>query len=175
MFEKPEHTDTRLSRRALLKLAGGIAPLTMPGLAYSENANARANDKAVWRNMSQGELNAAYDQSVYAANLKQILRRYSSNSKAVRKRIGQPKKARKTLYHLKSLGLDKWCMPMEDTVKLLQILVFTKITYAAEITTPSPAVIKKIDKFLAESIKITTNIVYPRFIIREFPNQIMTS
>jgi hypothetical protein len=68
------------------------------------------------------------------------------------------KKARKALYYLKSKGLDKWSMPLDKTVKILQKLVFTKITYAAEITTPSEAVIKKVDKFLAEAIKTTTHI-----------------
>ena len=92
MFEKPEHTETAFSRRFLFKIAGGIVPLAMSGLAYSEKAAAQANDKAVWRNMSQAELDAAYDQSVYAANLEQVLRRYSNNSIAVRERIGEPKR-----------------------------------------------------------------------------------
>ena len=68
------------------------------------------------------------------------------------------KKARKSLFHLKSLGLDRWCMPMEKTVDILKKLIFTKITFAAEITTPSTAVINKVDRFLAEAIKTTTHI-----------------
>ena len=92
MFEKPEHTEPLFYLRALLKFASGIALLAMSGLASPENATAQANHKAVWRNMNQGELNTAYDQSAYAANLKQILRRYSSNSEAVRERIGEPER-----------------------------------------------------------------------------------
>jgi hypothetical protein len=67
-------------------------------------------------------------------------------------------KARKALFHLKSLGLDRWCMPMEKTVNILKKLIFTKISFAAEITTPSIAVINKVDRFLAEAIKMTTQI-----------------
>ena len=94
MSEEPENTAAVLSRRTLFKFAGGIAPLAMAGLAGSgkARAQAQAKDKAVWRNMSQGELDAAYDQSVYAANLKQVLRRYSSNSQVVRDRIGEPER-----------------------------------------------------------------------------------
>ena len=68
------------------------------------------------------------------------------------------KKARKTLFQLKSLGLDRWCMPMDKTVNILKKIVFTKIMFAAEITTPSIAVISKVDKFFAEAIKMTTHI-----------------
>ena len=68
------------------------------------------------------------------------------------------RKARKTLYYIKSKGLDRWSMPTDQTVNLLKKLVFTKITYAAEITTPSIPVINKVNKFLAEAIKSTTHI-----------------
>jgi hypothetical protein len=49
-------------------------------------------------------------------------------------------------------------MPMEKTVDILKKLIFTKITFAAEITTPSTAVINKVDRFLAEAIKMTSHI-----------------
>ena len=75
------------------------------------------------------------------------------------------KKAKKTLYHLKSKGLDRWCMPMEKTIKVLQKLVFTKLTYAAEVIIPSDAVIKKVDNFISEAIKSTTHIPW------ETPNE----
>jgi arylformamidase len=83
---------TIFSRRALFKLAGAMSSLAMSGLARPVTAETQANDEAVWRSMSQRELDAAYDQSVYAANLDQVLRRYSSNSKAVRDRIGEPER-----------------------------------------------------------------------------------
>jgi arylformamidase len=45
---------------------------------------------AVWLDMDQAELDAAYDQSKYAANLQQITTRYGTNSEAVRARLGPP-------------------------------------------------------------------------------------
>ena len=45
---------------------------------------------AVWRNMTQAELDAAYDQAAYAANRVQVLSRYASESDAVRGRFGSP-------------------------------------------------------------------------------------
>jgi len=45
----------------------------------------------VWLNMDQAELDSAYDQSVYAPNIQQILKRYASNSELTRSRIGSPK------------------------------------------------------------------------------------
>lgn len=45
----------------------------------------------VWLNMDQTELDSAYDQSVYAPNIQQVLKRYASNSDLTRSRIGNPK------------------------------------------------------------------------------------
>ena len=45
---------------------------------------------AAWRNMTQAELDAAYDQAAYAANLVQVLSRYAGESDAVRGRFGSP-------------------------------------------------------------------------------------
>ena len=49
-------------------------------------------------------------------------------------------------------------MPMEKTIEVLQKLVFTKLTYAAESIIPSDAVITKVDNFISEAIKSTTHI-----------------
>ena len=46
----------------------------------------------VWLDLDQKELDDAYDQSVYAPNLRQITGRYVTNSNAVRERIGAPKR-----------------------------------------------------------------------------------
>jgi arylformamidase len=51
-----------------------------------------AKGPAVWLDMDQAELDAAYDQSKYAANLQQIVKRYATNSEAVRARLGAPKR-----------------------------------------------------------------------------------
>jgi arylformamidase len=40
--------------------------------------------------MDQAELDAAYDQSVYAPNLQQVVGRYATNSESVRSRLGMP-------------------------------------------------------------------------------------
>lgn len=42
--------------------------------------------------MDQAELDAAYDQSVYAPNLQQIVKRYATNSEGVRARLGAPRR-----------------------------------------------------------------------------------
>jgi arylformamidase len=47
---------------------------------------------AVWLDMDQAELDAAYDQIKYAPNLPQITKRYATNSDAVRARLGAPRR-----------------------------------------------------------------------------------
>ena len=71
------------SRRTFL--AAGAALLTAGRSAF-------AKGPAVWLDMDQAELDAAYDQSKYAANLQQIVKRYATNSEAVRARLGAPKR-----------------------------------------------------------------------------------
>ena|SRR5437773_99025 len=44
----------------------------------------RVKGPRVWLDMDQVELDAAYDQSVYAPNLQQIVKRYATNSERVR-------------------------------------------------------------------------------------------
>jgi len=46
----------------------------------------------VWLDMDQAELDASYDQSVYAPNIRQIQSRYASNSDITRSRLGNPKR-----------------------------------------------------------------------------------
>src|SRR5262249_56884971 len=46
----------------------------------------------VWMDMDQIELDAAYDQSVYAPLIGQILKRYASSSTETRARLGAPKR-----------------------------------------------------------------------------------
>jgi len=52
----------------------------------------RAKGPAVWLDMDQAELDAAYDQIKYAPNLPQIVKRYATNSDAVRARLGAPRR-----------------------------------------------------------------------------------
>jgi arylformamidase len=46
----------------------------------------------VWLDLDQKELDDAYDQSKYAPNLAQIVKRYGTNSEATRQRLGAPKR-----------------------------------------------------------------------------------
>jgi arylformamidase len=51
---------------------------------------ARAQGVRVWRELDQAGLDAAYDQSAWAANRDQLVRRYAAQSEAVRQRLGAP-------------------------------------------------------------------------------------
>ena len=46
----------------------------------------------VWMNLDQADLDAAYDQSLYAPMIGQILKRYASSSAETRARLGAPKR-----------------------------------------------------------------------------------
>lgn len=52
----------------------------------------QTTEATVWRDLTQAELDAAYDQAAYAANRVQVLARYASNSQAVRDRLGAPRR-----------------------------------------------------------------------------------
>ena len=52
----------------------------------------RVKGPPVWLDMDQTELDAAYDQIKYAPNLPQILKRYATNSEAVRASLGAPRR-----------------------------------------------------------------------------------
>jgi arylformamidase len=49
-----------------------------------------AQAETVWLDMDQQALDDAYDQSVYAANLEQVIERYVANSNTVREVLGDP-------------------------------------------------------------------------------------
>ncbi len=91
-------TDQRqaneLSRRTLL--AGAATGTVVAGIGAAvaqQGAPApRAKGPLVWLDLDQQELDDAYDQSKYAPNLAQIVKRYGSNSEAVRARLGAPKR-----------------------------------------------------------------------------------
>jgi arylformamidase len=53
---------------------------------------ARPKGPRVWLDLDQAELDAAYDQSAYAPNLPQVIRRYAINSEGVRRRLGAPQR-----------------------------------------------------------------------------------
>jgi arylformamidase len=83
-----------ISRRTLMAAAGTAALMAPFGAALAQQpaAPARVKGPPVWLDLDQKELDDAYDQSKYAANLAQIVKRYGTNSEAVRARLGAPKR-----------------------------------------------------------------------------------
>ena len=89
----PRHN--RATRRELLRVVASGALIAAGGAAFAQQAaekSARVRGPRVWLDMDQADLDAAYDQSVYAPNLPQIVKRYATNSEAVRARIGAPRR-----------------------------------------------------------------------------------
>ena len=83
----------KLDRRSVLAgISAGVA--AGGGAAFAQQSPVATNEKGplVWLNMDQKELDDAYDQSKYAPNLQQIVKRYESNSNAMRARLGEPKR-----------------------------------------------------------------------------------
>src|SRR5438876_5617454 len=71
-----------MNRRSFL--AGGAAALLA--------SRSFAQGSKVFMDYDQAALDAAYDQSKYAPNLQQVIKRYATNSDAVRARLGAPKR-----------------------------------------------------------------------------------
>ncbi|MDB5924356.1 MAG: alpha/beta hydrolase [Betaproteobacteria bacterium] len=81
------------SRRSFLGAATAVLVSTGSALAQQPAQPApRVKGPHVWLDMDQAELDAAYDQSVYAPNLQQIVKRYATNSEGVRARLGPPRR-----------------------------------------------------------------------------------
>ena len=79
------------TRRSLM--VGAVAAAASGGPVLAQQAPAApAKGRLVWLDMDQQELDAAYDQSKYAPNIEQVLKRYTTNSEAVRARLGAPKR-----------------------------------------------------------------------------------
>lgn len=79
------------TRRGVLGAAAATV-LTARGAAQQPAETARQKGPPVWLDMDQKELDDAYDQSKYAPNLQQIVRRYATNSELARQRLGPPKR-----------------------------------------------------------------------------------
>lgn len=85
-------------RRAVLGVAAASCAALVAGSAIAQQPGApaaaapRVKGPRVFLDYDQAELDAAYDQSVYAPNLQQIVGRYASNSEAARRRIGAPRR-----------------------------------------------------------------------------------
>jgi arylformamidase len=89
-----EFARTLTTRRSVLGAAASGAMLALNSALAQQPASKPAGAKgpAVWLDMDQATLDAAYDQAAYAPNLQQIVKRYATNSEAVRRRIGVPRR-----------------------------------------------------------------------------------
>ena len=76
----------QVTRRTMLGAAAAGTLLAMsPAFAQQPaptQSAPRGKGPLVWLDMDQAELDAAYDQSAYAPNLQQIVKRYATNSEA---------------------------------------------------------------------------------------------
>ena len=91
---KPNNEGVRLDRRTILAgISAGLAA-TGAGAALAQQAATAVSEKgpAVWLDMDQKQLDDAYDQSKYAPNFLQVINRYTSNSNAMRSRLGEPRR-----------------------------------------------------------------------------------
>lgn len=85
---------SQLTRRSFLAAATPVLVTADSALAQpsAPPPGPRVKGPRVWLDMDQAELDAAYDQSVYAPNLRQIIQRYVTNSEGVRARLGAPQR-----------------------------------------------------------------------------------
>jgi arylformamidase len=91
-FNSSVQSSVQVSRRAMLGTAAALA--VTPALAEGCLIGPAPHEKGpkVWMDLDQVELDAAYDQSVYAPLIGQILKRYASRSEETRARLGAPKR-----------------------------------------------------------------------------------
>ena len=95
MCEKRGKGGDQMSRRTFLGAAGAVIATAGAALAQQPTATPpapRVKGPRVWLDMDQKELDDAYDQRVYAANVPQILARYKASSDVARTRLGQPRR-----------------------------------------------------------------------------------
>ena len=84
--------SSAITRRSLLGTAAALA--ATPALAEECRVGPPPHEKGprVWMDMDQVELDASYDQSVYAPMIAQFSKRYASISETTRQRLGAPKR-----------------------------------------------------------------------------------
>jgi arylformamidase len=89
--EKDPGTSS-MSRRMVLGTAAALA--ATPALADVCSVGPPQHEKGplVWMDMDQVELDAAYDQSVYAPMIAQIQKRFATSSETARAHLGAPKR-----------------------------------------------------------------------------------
>jgi arylformamidase len=92
MSERPANRPSLISRRSVLGAAAAMA--ATPALAEECRVGPPPHEKApkVWMDLDQVELDASYDQAVYAPMISQFNKRFASSSETTRKRLGAPKR-----------------------------------------------------------------------------------
>lgn len=85
------HSIEEISRRTVLIGAASAATAVTVGSVVAQQPT-REKGPRVWLDMDQQELDDAYNQIKYAPNQPQIIKRYATNSEAVRQRLGAPKR-----------------------------------------------------------------------------------
>ncbi len=82
--------DMKLSRRDFVNATvAASTALALPSALLAQ-APADAREPTVWLNMTQEELDAAYNQRTYSPNMAQVLSRWRSQNVAARGRLGEP-------------------------------------------------------------------------------------
>jgi arylformamidase len=82
-----------MNRRTLLKVAAAAgSAVALPPARAQQAASSSAKGPPVWLDLDQKALDDAYDQSVWAANGRQLLDRYAALSDDVRTRLGAPQR-----------------------------------------------------------------------------------
>jgi arylformamidase len=89
-MSRSDHSMLPVTRR--LVVGGLAASAAFPAFAQQQPAPAVEKGPRVWLDLDQKELDDAYDQSKYAPNIQQVVRRYRSTSDTTRARIGEPKR-----------------------------------------------------------------------------------
>jgi arylformamidase len=87
--------NMKITRRVMMgAAAAGAFSAACPALGQQPGAQPapRTMGPAVWLDLDQAELDAAYDQSKYSPNRVQVLKRQATNSEAVRSRLGPPQR-----------------------------------------------------------------------------------
>ncbi len=82
-------------RRSLIATGGGLVSVLVHSGAKAEclvGPAPHSRGPAVFLDYDQAELDAAYDQAVYAPTMRQSLKRWASNSALTRARLGAPKR-----------------------------------------------------------------------------------
>jgi arylformamidase len=85
------HSIEAISRRTVLIGAASVATAVTVSSVVAQQPT-REKGPRVWLDMDQQELDDAYNQIKYAPNQPQIVKRYATNSEAVRRRLGAPKR-----------------------------------------------------------------------------------